>query len=386
MAPRVLTAISLFSGVGGLDLGVEAAGFRTVLMCEADAYKRAVLAAHWPGVPIHDDVHTLDDHPHADLVHGGFPCQDVSVAGKRAGLAGERTGLFWHAVRVVDAVRPRAVLLENVPGLLSSQSGRDFAVVVDALADRGYGVAWRVLDAQHFGVPQRRRRVFVLAVAGDDPRAAAERAGAVLALTEGVRRDPAQGDEAGPDAAAGARGRADDRRVVGALAGVGPNGGWRIGSDEAAAGHLVPTVSATLKGQRGKGGGGIGPEETLIPSVALTLTAERGQWNDPTSGNLIPTAFHLTQDPISGSVAPAMGKGNAQGCATVGVATAVGVRRLMPVECERLMGWPDGHTAPPRVKAPDSRRYAACGDGVVAPVAEWIARRLADALRDGSVA
>jgi DNA (cytosine-5)-methyltransferase 1 len=88
-------------------------------------------------------------------------------------------------------------------------------------------------------------------------------------------------------------------------------------------------------------------------------------------------AFHLTQDPICGDVAPAMGKGNAQGCATVGAMTSTAVRRLTPVECERLMGWPDGWTAPRGVNAPDSRRYAACGDGVVAPVAEWIGRRLA---------
>jgi DNA (cytosine-5)-methyltransferase 1 len=110
-----LTALSLFSGVGGLDLGLHRAGFVPILMCEADAYKRSVLAAHWPEVPIHDDVRTLDDAPPADLVHGGFPCQDVSVAGRRAGLAGERTGLYFDALRFVDAVRPRAVLLENVP-------------------------------------------------------------------------------------------------------------------------------------------------------------------------------------------------------------------------------------------------------------------------------
>lgn len=431
MTTAPLTAISLFTGVGGFDLGLDRAGFRPVLLCEFDAWKHTVLAHHWPEVPIHDDVRTLDAPPSADIVHGGFPCQDVSIAGKRAGLAGGRTGLFWDALRVVDAVQPRAVLLENVPGLLSSNGGRDFGVVLGELADRGYGVAYRVLDAQHFGVPQRRRRVFVLALAGDDPRAAAERAAAVLALREGGGGDPAPSDEAGADAPARADGGAGNGRVVGALAGVGQNGGWRIGADEAAAGHLVavhrvadtltsgshpnsnrpgrrreddtiPVVANTLKGQRGKGGGGIGPEETLIP-----------------------VAFHLTQDPISGNVAPAMGKGNSEGCATIGVLAyrksarvnadpdsaetwvddglantlnafdvgdvrtthaivepaASGVRRLTPVECERLMGWPDGWTAPEGVKAPDSRRYAACGDGVAAPVAEWIGHRLAAMLR-----
>ncbi|NDD53588.1 DNA (cytosine-5-)-methyltransferase, partial [bacterium] len=97
------------------------------------------------------------------ILTGGFPCQDLSVAGKRAGLAGQRSGLFWEIIRLAEELKPEALLLENVPGLLSSNGGRDMATVVGALEELGYRVGWRVLDAQHFGVPQRRRRIFIIA-------------------------------------------------------------------------------------------------------------------------------------------------------------------------------------------------------------------------------
>jgi site-specific DNA-cytosine methylase len=110
-----------------------------------------------------------------DLLCGGFPCQDLSVAGQRAGLAGDRSGLFFEFARIIDAFRPRWVLVENVPGLLSSNGGRDFGVVLGTLADLGYGVGWRILDSRFFGVPQRRRRVFIVGARADgDPRAAAD--------------------------------------------------------------------------------------------------------------------------------------------------------------------------------------------------------------------
>lgn len=374
-----LTAVSLFTGVGGLDIGLERAGFTTLLMCEADPWKRSVLAAHWPEVPLHDDVRTLDDAPPADLVHGGFPCQDVSVAGRRAGLAGERTGLYFDALRIVDAVRPRSVLLENVPGLLSSNGGRDFGVVLAELADRGYGVAWRVVDAQHFGVPQRRRRVFVLALAGDDPRAAAERAGQVLALRESGSGHPATSDEARPRATAGAASGARAGRVVGSLTGTGPGGGWRIGADEAAAGHLVPVapylgadgrVNGSVTAKWAKGSGGPAGDE------AYNLIAYRKS----ARVNADPDSAETWVDDGVANTLNTFDTGDVRTTHAIVEPAANGVRRLTPVECERLMGWPDDWTAPRGVNAPDSRRYAACGDGVVAPVAEWIGRRLAHAL------
>lgn len=193
--------VSLFAGVGGFDLGFESVGWACVGQVEIDKHARAVLDEHWPDVPKHDDVTTAREWAdeqglvgNVDVVAGGFPCQDVSVAGKRAGLAGERTGLFWDALAFAAHVQAGWVVLENVPGLLSSNKGRDFGVVISALADAGYRhIEWRVLDSQFFGVPQRRRRVFI--VATSDP--AAGRTGPVLVEREGVRWDPPQGGEAG---------------------------------------------------------------------------------------------------------------------------------------------------------------------------------------------
>ncbi len=165
--------ISLFSGIGGFDVGLERAGMQCVAQVEKDKQALSVLEKHWPKVPRFDDVATFKKKRglSADLIAGGFPCQDVSVAGKRAGLAGERSGLFWEFMRIVSDFAPRWVLIENVPGLLSSNGGKDMAAVVMALAERGYGWAYRVLDSQYFGLAQRRERVFIVGCLGDARRA-----------------------------------------------------------------------------------------------------------------------------------------------------------------------------------------------------------------------
>jgi hypothetical protein len=132
-----------------------------------------------------------------------LPLPGLSVAGRRAGLAGERSGLFHEFARIADALRPRWLLVENVPGLLSSNGGRDFGVVLGTLADLGYGVAWRILDSRFFGVPQRRRRVFIVgALADGDPRAAAERAGEVLAVGSRCDRHLRRAEKRRPDGTA----------------------------------------------------------------------------------------------------------------------------------------------------------------------------------------
>jgi DNA (cytosine-5)-methyltransferase 1 len=170
---------STFSGVGGLDLGLARAGHVVAFQIEIDPFRRAVLARHWPDVPQHDDVRTFDPEPwrgRIDLLCGGFPCQDVSVAGQRAGLdGGTQSILFYEFARIADrVVGPGGfVLVENVAGLLASHRGRDFAHVLARLADLGFhDLAWRVLDSRYFGVPQRRRRVFILGRRGDGDRAA----------------------------------------------------------------------------------------------------------------------------------------------------------------------------------------------------------------------
>lgn len=166
--------VSLFAGVGGFDLGFERAGMTCVGQVEIDKHARAVLEQHWPDVPKHDDVRTAKDWAderglvgNVDVVCGGFPCQDLSVAGKRAGLAGERSGLFYDALSFATHVKAKIIILENVPGLLSSNAGRDFGAVLTELANAGYSnIEWRILDSQFFGVPQRRRRVFIVASLG----------------------------------------------------------------------------------------------------------------------------------------------------------------------------------------------------------------------------
>lgn len=163
--------VSLFAGVGGFDLGLERTWHTCVGQVEIDPACRAVLEKHWPDVPRHDDVRTAVEWAereglvgNVELVCGGFPCQDVSIAGRRAGLAGDRSGLFFDAVRFAQQVQAQTILLENVPGLLSSNQGRDFGVVLTELANAGYRhIEWRVLDSQFFGVPQRRRRLFIVA-------------------------------------------------------------------------------------------------------------------------------------------------------------------------------------------------------------------------------
>jgi DNA (cytosine-5)-methyltransferase 1 len=165
---------SLFTGIGGFDLGFERAGMQVAWQAEVDDKASAVLAGHWPRVPNLGDVTTItptSPPPPVDILCGGFPCQDISLANSkhkdRKGLSGDRSGLWYEYARIIDELGPRWVVIENVPGLLSSNRGADMATVVGTLADLGYGVGWRVLDSRYFGVPQRRRRVFIVGCLGD---------------------------------------------------------------------------------------------------------------------------------------------------------------------------------------------------------------------------
>lgn len=168
---------SFFSGIGGLDLGLERAGFQVNFQCEAKPFCRDILKQHWPNLPLDHDIRKLDeaDIPEADIWAAGFPCQDLSLArmGKRSGLRGSQSGLFHDFVSLVGDRSPRGIILENVHGLLSSHGGRDFSIVLKALDELGYGVAWRVLNSKDFGVPQQRRRVYIVAL-HRDARGAAE--------------------------------------------------------------------------------------------------------------------------------------------------------------------------------------------------------------------
>jgi DNA (cytosine-5)-methyltransferase 1 len=173
-----MKVLSLFSGVGGFDYGLENAGMETVFQCEWDKHANSILYKHWPDVPKWDDVstltgkHILAHAPVIDVVAWGSPCQDLSVAGARKGLDGERSGLFHEGIRIIKELQeetngqyPRISIWENVVGALNSNRGADFGIILDQMAEAGaVAIEWSVLDAQYFGIPQRRRRVFVIAI------------------------------------------------------------------------------------------------------------------------------------------------------------------------------------------------------------------------------
>lgn len=158
-----MKVLDLFSGIGGFSLGLERAGMETVAFCEFDSHARKVIKKHWPNTPIHEDVRLLDGKEYkgsVDVVCGGFPCQDISIAGKNAGIRGEQSGLWEEFKKTIKDARPKYAIIENVSALLS----RGLNVVLSDLAEIGYDATWTTLDTKYFGLPQRRRRVYILAV------------------------------------------------------------------------------------------------------------------------------------------------------------------------------------------------------------------------------
>ena len=204
-----MRVLSLFSGVGGFDMGLEASGMTTVFQCELDKNCRQTLDHHWPLIPKWDDVSTLTgqyilDHcDGVDVVAWGSPCQDLSVAGKRAGLTGERSGLFHQGIRIIKELRelsngkyPTWSIWENVAGALSSNNGADFGEVLYEMDEAGACFSeWSMLDAQYFGVPQRRRRVFVISCF--DPSVASRSPEKILTVGEGSGGNSAKGKPKG---------------------------------------------------------------------------------------------------------------------------------------------------------------------------------------------
>lgn len=157
-----------FSGIGGFRLGLERAGHKGIWACEIEDFPRKVYQKNFGHLPQGKDIKNVrpQDIPKADLWCGGFPCQDLSVAGKQGGLQANRSGLFWVWQELMRTCRPQWLLIENVPGLLSSKGGGDFALLLSSLDKIGYGLSWRVLDAQFFGLAQRRKRLFIVGCLG----------------------------------------------------------------------------------------------------------------------------------------------------------------------------------------------------------------------------
>ncbi len=343
------SVVSLFAGIGGFDLGFDHAGFRIVGHVEKDAKCRKLLATKWPDAVALDDVCTAGAHnlPPCDVVTFGFPCQDLSVAGKRAGLAGGRSGLFYEATRIIDELKPAYCLFENVPGLLSSDGGRDFWRVLRQMDEIGYHGAWRTLDAQWFGVAQRRRRVFGLFSRLDS---GAERCAKVLSLGESLRGHPAPRREAG--------------KVAPCLAASGVGAG-RTGNERNEVDFCIEQellIEATpWDGQRAR----------IMDANGTAPTLPSGAKN---SGNIIPAVAQVQWASGGGKVENNTAQSLRSGAehnyqfARVGMS----VRRLTPTECERLQGFPDGWTA----GFADSTRYKMLGNAVCVKVGEWIAMRL----------
>lgn len=369
-----LTYVSLFSGVGGFDLGMDRAGWECVAQVEWDKHCQPILARHWPTVPRWSDVCDVSGHelPPADAVIFGSPCQDLSIAGKRAGIAeGTRSGLFFEAVRIIREMReatnhayPRVAIWENVAGALSSNGGADFGVVIDALADAGaLAIEWAVLDAQHFGVPQRRRRVFLVAIF--DPRAAEHCPEPLLPVVEGSSRDSAsrrtaQQNDSQPAAdCTGAGGG-----IVAALTanGVGTCG---VDDNQAQARHLVVEPIAFSHDQ----GLDIQPSTVAFPTLRVGGTGHAVAFAENQRGE-------LRESDVALSLSTGGGK---PGVGYPSVRVDSIVRRLTPLECERLMGWPDHHTRwrADGTEQADSHRYRQCGNGVASPVATWVGRHVA---------
>lgn len=413
---------SLFSGIGGFDLAAELEGCSVCWQVEYNAQAQSILRAHWPGIPLHKDVcdvgaDTLDP---VELLVGGFPCQDLSVAGNRAGLAGERSGLFFEFMRIAGELRPRWVLIENVPGLFSSGKGEDLTVVLETLAELGYGWAYRVLDSQYFGVAQRRRRVFIVGRLGDRPP------GEVLFEPESCSGDPAPSREARKGAARSAQGGAGaDGEIAGTVASK-----WAKGTGGPAGDEVQNLVAHTLRGESfdaSEDGTGRGTPLVVTPPLLASGrgTARTGEsrGQDPlvvcrpttdyrtgayeeceasgtlTTGTDMSRATPLVVDPspvysiqnraVAENLAPTLtvgGRDRGAGDSTDNTPSAAGpglrVRRLTPRECERLQGFPDDWTRfgldadHQMVEQADTPRYKQLGNAVTVPVIRWIVRRI----------
>jgi DNA (cytosine-5)-methyltransferase 1 len=247
------TYVSLFAGAGGFDIGFDHAGFRCEAQVEIDKTARSVLARHWPDVPRYEDVRGFGKKQvkRVDVVAGGFPCQDVSTAGKRAGFAGERSSLFFEMARVVRELRPDYVVWENVPGLLTSDEGRDFLAVLVELDGLGFDGGWRTVDAQFFGVPQQRRRVFgMFARRHLGAGCAAE----ILALAESRSRRTPKGRKKGKGVAAPLT--ASLGRRGGAPAHGDTDGQFVVGYSELGEGHATFRETEAATSLRTNAGGG----------------------------------------------------------------------------------------------------------------------------------
>ena len=341
---------SFFSGVGGLDLGFERAGIETVSVSEIDPYANAVLAERFSDAPNLGSITEVDtnDIPDADIWSGGFPCQDLSVAGKRAGFAGKRSSLAFTFLDLVEQRRPRWLVLENVPGLFSSNNGADFGRLLYEMEQLGYGVSWRTLDARYFGVAQRRRRVFLVASLESD------RAAEVLLECEGCERHPTPSQ---PERQGATSGASDGSGIAGAI-----TRRFSQGVNSTVDEPLIISSSANSNRVRATDG------------LARRLDNQQ-EVDDPQRVG----CFEMWDFPDD-SINPSLNalRARDQIAYTLTSPTGGGRRDKIPMTTSNATV---GGTAEEDDLLPvglDSHRYRCCGNGVVAPVAEWIGRRIVE--------
>jgi DNA (cytosine-5)-methyltransferase 1 len=420
--------LSVCSGIEAATVAWHPLGWQPAAFSEIEKFPRAVLAHHYPDTPCHGDFTTIgaDDYGAIDLLVGGTPCQSFSVAGLRGGLADDRGNLALQFLKLADRKRARWLVWENVPGVLSSNGGRDFGSILGGMVELGYGLAYRVLDAQHFGVPQRRRRVFVVGYLGDWRRAASvlfERHS--LSGDTPPRREKGQGIANAiterPDRGGG---NSEGQRLI--SLDVVPSmttrtGTGRDGMDEYCVAHslrgedfdasedgtgrgtpLVPVcrdVAASLTSNYGKqpdsSDTALGPNLVCFTAkdhgadasdISPTLRSGSHSGSHANGGVMpavaIPYDFFQITAPINrqnrkdGDPCRTLAKDNAS-FATIQTSSAV--RRLTPRECERLQGFPDDYTLIPYrgKQAADGPRYKALGNSMAVPVMSWIGERIA---------
>ena len=390
--------LSVCSGIEAASVAWHDLGWQCVGVSEVEPFACAVLAHHYPTVRNYGDLTRYREWEIADgtveLLVGGTPCQSFSVAGLRRGLDDPRGNLALTYLGMVDRFRPRYVLWENVPGVLSSNGGRDFGAFLGGLAQLGYGFAWRVLDAQFSrvdgyerAVPQRRRRVFVVGHFGGDARRAAQ----VLLEREGVRGDLATRGEAretttGPATRGSASGGDDGSADVAAPLGARGNRSHTEIDGNGAYVVAHASVSGTVSAKWSKGTGGPAGDEVQnlvaqpLPFDPTQITPSGATEDGTGRGNPVVAVWPpQVADPITAHEQSTYTHEGTTFRVRNVVPTSTAVRRLTPRECERLQGFPDDYTLIQYRKKPaaDGPRYRALGNSMAVNVMRWIGLRIA---------
>jgi len=382
--------LSVCSGIEAATVAWHGLGWTPVGFSEIEPFPSAVLAHHYPNVPNFGDMTKHEQWPlqpgSIDLLVGGTPCQSFSVAGLRKGLEDPRGNLMLTYLAIAARLRPRWIVWENVPGVLSSNGGRDFGTFLGALCELRYGFAYRVLDAQYVrvggwprAVPQRRRRVFVVGCLGDGT-AAAE----VLALREGLQRHIEASGKARKGAAADAEGGArggcwwDGSDCAGTLKKQNAGGGQRM-PDKDNLGAVLQPIGYRWQNNRD----GLQPDDAVASLRASSGNSGFHEMNHP----VVAVGFNWQNGGGYGNANEGLGitvegTGPLQRCNTPAVARAMTVRRLTPIECEFLQGFPRNYTLIPWRKkqaedCPDGPRYKALGNSMAVNCMAWIGERIA---------